>query len=58
MSRITKFLKQTCLLERFITENGKPKLNEFGEFQYGEPIEDSSDDDSLFMDDELPEGEE
>ena len=26
--------------------------------QYGEPINDSSDDDSLFMDDELPEGEE
>ena len=26
--------------------------------QYGEPVVDSSDDDSLFMDDELPEGEE
>lgn len=38
MSRMTKFLRQKCLVEVLISENGKPKLNEFGEFQYAPPI--------------------
>lgn len=38
MSRITKFLRQTCRLEKLVEENGQPKLNTFGEFQYQEPI--------------------
>lgn len=39
MSRMTKFLKQKCTLEKLIVENGQPKLNDFGEFQYDVPIE-------------------
>lgn len=38
MSRMTKFLKQRCSLERYILEDGKPKLNMFGELQYLPPI--------------------
>lgn len=38
MSRMTKFLKQKCLLEKYIEENGQPKLNMFGELQYQDPI--------------------
>ena len=37
MSRMTKFLRQKCQLERVIFEEGLPKLNDFGEFQYGAP---------------------
>lgn len=39
MSRMTKFLKQKCKLEKLVVENGQPKLNDFGEFQYAAPIE-------------------
>ena len=39
MSRMTKFLKQKCKLEKLIVENGQPKLNDFGEFQYETPVE-------------------
>lgn len=39
MSRMTKFLRQKCQLERLVVENGQPKLNDFGEFQYEAPIE-------------------
>lgn len=39
MSRMTKFLRQTCQLEKFILENGQPKLNTYGEFQYQPPVE-------------------
>lgn len=39
MSRMTKFLKQRCKLEKLTIENGQPKLNDFGEFQYNAPIE-------------------
>lgn len=38
MSRMTKFLKQKCSLERYIEKNGQPKLNMFGELEYQEPI--------------------
>lgn len=38
MSRMTKFLRQKCQLEKLIEENGQPKLNAFGEFQYQPPI--------------------
>ena len=34
MSRMTKFLKQKCSLERYVVENGQPKHNAFGELQY------------------------
>lgn len=34
MSRMSKFLRQTCLLEKYVEENGQPKLNLFGELQY------------------------
>lgn len=39
MSRMTKFLRQTCSLERYDVENGVPKLNAFGELQYQPPIQ-------------------
>lgn len=38
MSRMTKFLKQTCVLEPYVVENGKPKFNAFGELQYQPPV--------------------
>lgn len=38
MSRMTKFLRQKCRLEKYIEENGQPKLNDFGEFQYDSPL--------------------
>ena len=38
MSRMTKFLRQTCVVERYVEENGKPKLNMFGEVQYLDPV--------------------
>ena len=34
MSRMTKYLKQRCSLERFVETKGVPKLNKFGEIQY------------------------
>lgn len=37
MSRMTKFLRQKCQLERFIEIDGTPILNIFGEFQYAPP---------------------
>lgn len=37
MSRMTKFLRQSCRLERYVVENGQPKLNAFGELQYQPP---------------------
>lgn len=38
MSRMTKFLRQTCLLESAILDAyGNQQLNEFGETQYEEP---------------------
>lgn len=40
MSRMTKFLKQKCLLQRYKElEEGVADLNDFGELQYLEPIE-------------------
>lgn len=38
MSRMTKFLKQTCLVEKLQMKNGKPVINDFGEFQYQEAV--------------------
>lgn len=38
MSRMTKFLKQSCQLEKYLLENGQPKLNAFGELQYQTPV--------------------
>ena len=38
MSRMTRFLKQDCLLEKYVVENGQPKTNMFGELQYQEAI--------------------
>lgn len=38
MSRMTKFLRQYCFLEKYIEEDGHPKLNDFGEVQYAAPI--------------------
>lgn len=35
MSRMTKFLRQKCVLEQCIrNEDGSPDLNDYGEFQY------------------------
>lgn len=39
MSRMTKFLKQSCQLEKYVVDNGQPKLNAFGELQYQLPIQ-------------------
>lgn len=39
MSRMTKFLRQQCLLEKYIEEDGHPQLNDFAEIQYAAPIE-------------------
>ena len=39
MSRMTKFLKQRCKLEKLIVKSGQPELNDFGEFQYEASIE-------------------
>lgn len=38
MSRMTKFLRQTCQLEHYAEVNGAPKLNDFGEIQYEAPV--------------------
>lgn len=39
MSRMTKFLKQTCSMRSYLTdESGAALYNEFGELQYGEPV--------------------
>lgn len=40
MSRMTKFLKQTCLVEAYsVDENGKPEHNRFGELIYQPAVE-------------------
>lgn len=38
MSRMSKYLHQSCSLEKYIEENGQPKLNMFGELQYRRAI--------------------
>ena len=39
MSRITKFLKQTCSVQPYLTtDTSKPLLNDYGEIQYKPPI--------------------
>lgn len=39
MSRMTKFLKQKCLVQPYeLSEEGKPSLNRFGEILYLEPV--------------------
>lgn len=38
MSRMTKFLRQRCVLEKYVEENGQPKTNMFGELEYQKPI--------------------
>lgn len=39
MSRITKFLRQTCSVQPYQTDDsGKPALNDFGEILYKNPI--------------------
>lgn len=39
MSRMTKFLNQSCKLEKYIVgANGQPEMNMFGELQYQAPI--------------------
>ena len=39
MSRMTKFLRQQCLVQPYLLDDAKqPKLNDFGEIQYGDPI--------------------
>lgn len=40
MSRMTKFLKQTCRVEIYkVTEDGNVEQNRFGEIMYEAPIE-------------------
>lgn len=41
MSRMTKYLKQTCMVTPFIVNalTGKAQLNKFGETEYMEPVE-------------------
>lgn len=40
MSRMTKFLKQTCSVEPYsVAEDGNAETNRFGEVIYSEPIE-------------------
>lgn len=39
MSRITKFLRQSCLVEPYqLDADGEPLHNDFGELQYGDPV--------------------
>ena len=39
MSRLTKFLQQTCILEMAVRNNdGVPVLNKFGEKAYASPV--------------------
>lgn len=39
MSRMTKFLKQTCKVEAYkVDESGNPAQNRFGEIAYEEPV--------------------
>lgn len=39
MSRMTKFLKQTCKVEAYkLDESGNPAQNRFGEIEYEEPV--------------------
>ena len=39
MSRMTKFLRQSCSLEKYLVEeDGQPSMNAFGELQYQAPI--------------------
>lgn len=38
MSRMVKFLKQTCQLERVSISGGKPVIDTYGELQYESPI--------------------
>lgn len=39
MSRMTKFLKQTCQVEAYeVDENGNPERNRFGEIIYKAPM--------------------
>ena len=39
MSRMTKFLRQTCYIQPYeLDPSGAPKLNDFGEIQYQKPI--------------------
>lgn len=40
MSRMTKYLKQTCKVTPFVvdTATGKAELNKFGEIQYQRPV--------------------
>lgn len=39
MSRMTKFLKQTCQVEAYeLDENGNPERNRFGEIIYKAPV--------------------
>lgn len=40
MSKMTKFLKQTCQVEAYVlTEEGNAETNRFGEIIYQEPVE-------------------
>lgn len=39
MSRMTKFLKQRCVLEKPLMEGGQFKRDDFGAVQYGPPVE-------------------
>ncbi len=40
MSRMTKFLKQTCTVQAYkVTESGTPEQDRFGQIQYEEPVE-------------------
>ena len=39
MSRMTKYLQQTCEVTPYlVNNNGKPVLNQFGETEYGNPV--------------------
>lgn len=39
MSRMTKFLKQTCMVESYnLDSNGNPERNRFGELVYQAPV--------------------
>lgn len=38
MSKMTKFLKQTCSIQAYATSEGEPTYNEFGELIYGSGV--------------------
>lgn len=51
MSRMTKFLRQTCMIEPYQTDpSGNPAYNDFGELQYSTPVKHRCRRESTFKD--------